>query len=120
MGTTALLRCGTTVAALLLLAAVNAGDAQGFEKACSFCHEVHGMDGPVRLLDQPPGLCLGCHPERTAPKEHRIEIPAKTKHKELPLNNGLMGCLTCHDPHSRGRGMLRLPQEKLCLSCHEK
>jgi predicted CXXCH cytochrome family protein len=41
----------------------------------------------------------------------------------LPLPEGRIQCVTCHDPHNAGghAGMLQISNERsrLCLSCHD-
>lgn len=87
-------------------------------------HESRGQD---------PGnhnSCLRCHkfPEGTS---HPVGVSAASRAPEdLPLDNGLVTCLTCHDDRAldeHGRGgsvsdpMLRRDPvaEGLCISCHE-
>lgn len=88
--------------------------------ACSACHGSHNTNVPEPLLVKPlSALCLGCHQDRTAPNEHVVDVVPKTKVQGLPLKDGKMTCVTCHDPHKNVNGkMLRLPQKDLCLRCH--
>ncbi len=81
---------------------------------CTVCHG-EAIDGA--LIKPEPILCQECHNDR---KEHPLLIEAKENLLTLPLNNGLITCITCHEPHGTNALQLRLPTFELCTSCHPK
>ena len=86
---------------------------------CSLCHTGTAKDGPGELQQKLSGLCLACHPDRKAPTEHQVDIVPSMQVRGLPLQEGRMTCVTCHDPHANRYGsLLRKPETELCLSCH--
>lgn len=116
---------------LLAIVACSAVTASGTEKAadravpeikmtCATCHGSHDTTVRAPLLVKPLStLCLDCHQDRTAPNEHVVDVAPKAKVQGLPLKDGKMTCVTCHDPHKNEHGkMLRLPARDLCLRCH--
>jgi predicted CXXCH cytochrome family protein len=120
-----IMRVGGAVTLLLLLAAGARSGERPVEhpfpeikKNCALCHR----DGsaPQEGLRKPvSGLCLDCHPERTAPAEHKVDIVPAMDVRGLPLTAGKITCVTCHDPHRNTFGsLLRKKQTDLCLSCH--
>ncbi len=92
------------------------------KKDCSLCHlSQPGSKGTAPLKKPVAELCIECHPERKAPSEHRVDIVPSMKVAKLPLTNGTMTCVTCHDPHANAYGkMLRVPAKSLCMQCHDK
>ncbi len=91
------------------------------KKDCATCHVSEGPKVTKALKKELSGLCLDCHPERTSPQEHRVGIAPAQAVRKLPLTNGRMTCITCHDPHKNAYGaLLRLPGTELCLDCHPK
>ena len=68
--------------------------------------------------------CASCH--RFADRvSHPVDVRGAPV-AGLPLENGNVTCLTCHDERAlepdherRGSAMLRLPARALCASCHE-
>lgn len=97
------------------------GSAYPAEKhQCDYCH-VFTDKSPGAALKAPlSGLCVGCHTGRTAAGEHVVDIVLAMKVDELPLSNGKMTCVTCHDPHEKSGQpkLLRVKQTELCLKCH--
>jgi predicted CXXCH cytochrome family protein len=75
---------------------------------CLKCHEPHG--GPDHRLLRWPTLaanCAQCHPD-TLKGSHVHEPAAKDR------------CSDCHGPHTAEHaGLLTLPRDQLCRSCHE-
>jgi predicted CXXCH cytochrome family protein len=69
--------------------------------------------------------CYQCHPESELGTSHPVRlyggqdvrIPA-----ELPTVDGMMTCVTCHDPHGgQGKMLVRtLIKTQLCVTCHYK
>ncbi len=91
------------------------------KKDCATCHVTEGTKVTAALKKEPSDLCLGCHPDRTAPQEHRVGIAPSLAVTKLPLADGKMTCVSCHDPHKNTYGaLLRLPGTELCLTCHPK
>jgi DmsE family decaheme c-type cytochrome len=81
--------------------------------SCVSCHSVHASQEPEHLLKvAQPLLCLQCHtdvkPQFSMPFHHRVE-------------EGLMKCSDCHDPHGTFQGkQLRstADQNAICAKCH--
>lgn len=95
--------------------------------SCADCHRVHqpGYDqsalleltdllasaDPAARLDPASALCMQCHADTSA------EFDMNERHR---LEEGSLGCTSCHDPHDRWAGA-RLggaAQEQTCLQCH--
>jgi len=86
---------------------------------CSTCHLVTGTRRGGELKKKLSALCLDCHPDRTAPAEHKVDTVPAGEVKGLPLTNGMITCFTCHDPHRNPYGgLLRMNRADLCLACH--
>jgi len=84
---------------------------------CSRCHP-DGGTGPG-LRKKLSELCIDCHRDRTAPAEHKVDIVPTMDVHGLPLTDGRITCVTCHDPHRNPFGsLLRRKHTDLCLSCH--
>lgn len=89
------------------------------KKDCSTCHVMDGAKRTDSIKKKGSALCLDCHPDRIAPQEHKVDIVPTMQVKGLPLLDGKMTCLTCHDPHSNKYGaLLRMQETDLCLACH--
>lgn len=111
---------------ILLLACAGIASAQNpgtgnvpeIKKDCAICH-VNISEGPA--LNKPlSDLCLDCHPGRKAPAEHKVDIVPSMTVRKLPLSEGNMTCITCHDPHADPYGnMLRERTKDLCFECHK-
>jgi DmsE family decaheme c-type cytochrome len=79
---------------------------------CTTCHSIHAFKAEHLLVSAQPGLCFGCHrsvePDFSMPEHHRV-------------NEGLMVCSDCHNPHGSF-----LPhqlhssawQAMICTKCH--
>lgn len=69
-------------------------------------------------------LCVRCH-GGPLEYEHSVGVPTKLNKENLPLDpQGNITCATtCHDVHTKkqgfAKGMLRLPFNDLCFSCHD-
>ncbi|MDX8410878.1 MAG: cytochrome c3 family protein [Mariprofundaceae bacterium] len=88
---------------------------------CATCHGSGDAPGASNLLRPLSALCMDCHAEQHGSGEHVVDVvPTTLPQLALPLQSGLMTCVTCHDPHASIAGMLRLPSEKLCTTCHDK
>ena len=97
--------------------------------SCKSCHTFSEEDGRAALLDNtsPDELCASCHPERKAPGEHRVGMSMDRGDRDrmntiLPLVDGFVACISCHEPHGLSglRKLLRQAPERLCASCHLK
>ncbi len=82
--------------------------------ACDNCHESTGASHPhadsmgFTLMDRIPALCYYCHEEPEAPD-----------HGHEPFGKG--DCMSCHDAHGSSEpALLKLPEQELCLSCHNR
>lgn len=70
-------------------------------------------------------ICYSCHPERSLGASHPVEIYATKKEVTIPeslptVNNGMLTCVTCHNPHSGlGKKLVReVIVTKSCVACH--
>lgn len=110
----------------------------GEHDACSTCHAPHANASPDSRGN---ALCQRCH---AAPQSHSEDAAHAWGHPlgavpegsgDLPLRQGHVACITCHDPHrwsvggetdagqpgTPGTSFLRRmdqAEEGLCLSCH--
>jgi predicted CXXCH cytochrome family protein len=113
---------------MLLSCAINIREYARFMpegmKECSLCHTLDdsGMvaEKGRELVDSTEEMCAACHEARIKEGEHPVGAVQKAK-TELPLYEGKVECLTCHEPHGRGgnHAMLRLSPETLCSACHD-
>ena len=80
---------------------------------CTSCHSVHHSEDKARLLRAAqPTLCFQCHgdvkPSFNMPFHH-------------PVNEGVVQCDDCHDPHGTfGENNFRstADQNRICTKCH--
>jgi len=91
------------------------------KKQCDICHISHAMGGGALLKAPLSELCLDCHQDRKSPGDHVVDITPSMPVGNLPLDDGIMTCVTCHDPHSSGEypKMLRDKPGRLCSRCHK-
>lgn len=96
--------------------------APAIKKDCRICHKLNEAGTRVILKAPITDLCVDCHPNRVAPAEHVVDVKPSMKVKGLPLYNGKMTCVTCHEPHGlTGKPkMLRSMKSDICLYCHKK
>ncbi|WP_455211767.1 cytochrome c3 family protein [Kaarinaea lacus] len=89
--------------------------------SCSYCHiNAAPVAGNAGLLSQLPELCINCHPDRIGNAEHVIGVkPVLSMTTPLPLLNGRLTCITCHDSHSDVSTLLRMDKALLCRTCHQ-
>jgi DmsE family decaheme c-type cytochrome len=81
--------------------------------SCISCHSIHAAGVPGHLLKMAdPQLCFQCHgdvkPQFSLPFHHKVE-------------EGLMECTDCHDPHDTlGENAVRSSARQLmmCTKCH--
>lgn len=93
---------------------------------CLSCHRVHS--GPNERLLKSPGnaLCIECH-AGVKQRPHAATDWNPTGHPlegaEDPLTGKLLGCVSCHAPHSSDWGRLfrfdARDARGLCKHCHE-
>jgi DmsE family decaheme c-type cytochrome len=81
--------------------------------SCVGCHSVHAGEDKEHLLKlAQPALCFGCHtdikPQFAMPFHHKVE-------------EGLMKCSDCHDPHGtfeQKNLKSSTQQDAVCTKCH--
>lgn len=106
---------GLLFASFLLASSVNAA-----HPTCKTCHSASSTsENNAGLIRGLPDTCLQCHTSHASKFDHSVgtkptmEIPA-----QLPLYKGAINCTTCHDPHGKSVGLLRIDAEELCIACH--
>jgi len=79
---------------------------------CTGCHDPHGTQNKMNLLQPLPDLCFMCHSEM----EDHVEN-AKVKHGAIQMKDS---CANCHNPHASDHEHLlrKEPIMDLCLTCH--
>jgi len=133
--------------------AFGAGKHEGLE--CTGCHNIHYAKGPI-IFDVAPNakgmpsgasasskliapLCLGCHsdPDKggmgilpvSAHTSHPWGRPVNKKVANVPdalLRDGIMDCVSCHDPHPSNNNYKYLrvdtnggkDMQGFCILCH--
>ena len=82
--------------------------------SCISCHSIHTSKQEALLKAPQPTLCFQCHtevkPEFSMPFHHKVE-------------EGLMQCSDCHDPHgTRNQHGLKSAAEEnaVCVKCHSE
>lgn len=99
------------------------GDHASFERSahaeahvtCIDCHSVHKAQFEAKLLKaSQPMLCYQCH------KDVR---PAFSKPFHHKVNEGLMNCSDCHDPHGtfqKSMAKSAAHDDAVCVKCHQE
>jgi DmsE family decaheme c-type cytochrome len=81
--------------------------------SCVSCHSIHKSEDKEQLLKvSQPALCFQCHADQKA----QFNMPFHHK-----VNEGLMKCSDCHDPHGTfDRKQLKstAAQNAICTKCH--
>jgi predicted CXXCH cytochrome family protein len=91
------------------------------KKDCAVCHVSEAGRTSRRLKKGPSQLCLDCHGDHAAQAGHRVGMAPSMDVNGLPLADGRMTCVTCHDMHTNTHGaLLRMPARDLCQACHRK
>ncbi len=93
---------------------------------CTACHDPHGSRNDFQLLATGNELCLKCHPKITG--DHVFIAFDGRSHplsgKPDPSHPGqMLGCLSCHSPHSSDNPRLFLKgtqKMEVCNNCHAK
>jgi predicted CXXCH cytochrome family protein len=94
-------------------------EVHGKSQDCAICHIMNSKNEAVQLIQPITKLCTSCHPDRKTPSEHIVDIVPSMAVNGLPLMNGNMTCVSCHDSHeNRHKAMLRVDPKDLCLLCH--
>lgn len=108
-----------TVALGLSAPAFSAVHAPQIKSDCNICHDTKSARLPLK--SPLSGLCLGCHPGWGPPTGHIVDLVPSMEVNGLPLQDGRMTCVTCHDPHGKaGFGkMLRAKADEICHRCHQ-
>ena len=95
-------------------------EVHGKSQDCAICHIMNSRNKAEQLIKPITVLCMTCHPDRKTPSEHMVDIVPSMAVKGLPLMNGKMTCVSCHDSHeNRHKAMLRVDPRDLCLLCHD-
>ncbi len=82
--------------------------------SCTSCHSPHNVANQSNLIEPANELCFSCHKTKRADFNRLSAHPVDKKDPRA----GML-CTECHNPHgAEGAGMLALPAEELCLSCH--
>ena len=95
---------------------------------CSDCHNAHEPSrNNLRVLGgtalaprsaAPPGLFLGDSAVRICTECHE-DVAARFQYpSHHPVNEGMLSCTSCHDPHGDSR-VTKGDGTTLCLSCHQ-
>jgi len=93
------------------------------EGQCNGCHDPHATNNEWVLKKSSEILCLNCHKPDVDLINHEHPYNIKPKKKvadniEL-TNDGLLECLSCHNPHSSKQPhMLKSNMGLVCIGCH--
>ncbi|MBI5207609.1 MAG: hypothetical protein HY934_07440 [Candidatus Firestonebacteria bacterium] len=85
------------------------------ERKCMFCHIIPPTEGEdtaetVKIKGSIRLLCIRCHSDRSHPGNFKHWIrPSVVVPKNYPLDDGVITCSTCHDPHM---GAVKTKQRK--------
>ena len=87
---------------------------EGRGLSCLSCHKIHHEEAPTaKLLKEKTefATCSSCHLKRKA---------ALMRSSHMPLREGTMSCVSCHNPHgSPGPAMLKqFSVNENCYACH--
>ncbi len=89
------------------LAAVSTPHDPVAEGDCTACHQDHGDEEKLMLVEEGSALCYQCHDDMGGkPSVHP------------PVDDG--ECTGCHNPHgSDNAALLVAPAEEICFECHD-
>lgn len=89
---------------------------------CTDCHtNIEPKKDSAQLVRPLDTLCTECHVEQQGITQHAIGVPPENGDAGgLPLLDGKIACITCHDSHVTTRGLLRINSEDLCRACHDQ
>jgi predicted CXXCH cytochrome family protein len=91
------------------------------EAGCALCSgaTVALGDFDKEIINKAPEICVNCHPEKTRKPEHVVNVKVRSPiTPPLPLFNGMVTCVTCHDPFGTSKNLLRYEKKILCTACH--
>ena len=80
--------------------------------SCTGCHSVHHSKHEYLLVSTQPELCYSCH------REQKADFQKPFRHR---VDEGLIKCTDCHNPHGalRDRQLRSSPnQDLVCTKCH--
>ncbi len=86
----------------------------------------HAEHPPLRdPVEMAINACYQCHPESSLGTSHPVRLYSGQDVRipeELPTVDGMLTCVTCHDPHGAPGVMLarEVVKTKLCVTCHYK
>lgn len=91
-------------------------------EACTVCHvDAKPTEKSAALVRPLDTLCTECHAAKEGFTQHAIGVaPLGGDAGGLPLVEGKIACITCHDSHVTTKGLLRINSEELCRACHNK
>lgn len=107
--------------ASVFISGVSLAGVPAIKKQCDICHLPHTMAGEALLRAPISELCVDCHQDRKPPGDHVVDVVPSMPVGNLPLDEGMMTCVTCHDPHGSA-GFPKLLRDKpgrLCSHCHK-
>ena len=82
---------------------------------CMKCHAAHASENPMMVIaPHDTRLCGQCH-EETTEQIGQFSVFRGSMHE--PVAEGK--CMDCHDPHGGAKGLLTLPEQELCVTCHD-
>lgn len=84
---------------------------QSANLACASCHTIHAAPQTAQLEQSNTGICLTCH------LEQRAQLNRRSHH---PIEEGLMNCTSCHNPHGSASVALLSKNSitETCTTCH--
>lgn len=86
---------------------------EAFDVSCASCHKAHApwTNEAALANEQITDGCLSCHKDM---KKHLFQ---RSSH---PLNEGLMSCVSCHDPHGSPAeaAIAAITPNDKCYECH--
>jgi len=103
--------------------ATTADGSTGLEAAPSATSDHVALRDPEELTIE---ICYTCHPPKSLGTSHPVRVYASAETPippELPTIDGMVTCVTCHEPHAADskEHLIRLTIEtKLCVACHIK
>ena len=81
------------------------------DNTCVSCHNVHTTADRVLVKKAQPAVCYDCH------KEQRAQAYLRSHH---PINEGLVTCSECHNPHGSptDKLLVGITVNATCYNCH--
>jgi predicted CXXCH cytochrome family protein len=89
------------------------------KKDCGICHLPASSHEARELKEKLSDLCLDCHRDNKAPREHKVDIVPKREVKGPSARRRQGHRYPCHDPHANTfDSMLQMKSTDLCGACH--